>query len=390
MSALFGLRSAVLAVAAAAAFGGAAQSAAADWPALAIGPERARVAEPTWIGNAGDGSGRVFVAERRGRVVVFGGERAGAGTFLDIAERVNATKGGLRTLAFPFDFVDKRNFYVSYAAATGDLVIARFRLARDGAAADPASEQILLRVPLAGGARPGGGLAFGFDGKLYVGVGEGATTPGAPGAAAQSLASLAGKILRIDVGTATSPYAAPPDNPWARKPDARPEIWALGLSSPSALTVDARTGDVYIVDAPGERWSEIDVQAGTSAGGENYGWDVLDARDCRAPGSCAKTGFVMPAETLATSKDCALTAGAISAGGDNPQLEGIFFFGDRCSGRLRGLRRTPAGAWESRILLRGKLKIAAVGAAEDGRIFVADAGTGRVLEVVPAKGSGRP
>ena len=362
-------------------------AAAADRPALELGKEVARVAAPAFIIHAGDGSGRVFVGERGGRIVVFGGELPRQQLFLDITARVDLPGGGLRAVVFSYDFADKRSFYVSYVGKEKDLVVSRFRLVQGGDAADPATETVLLRVPRAGGERPGGGLAFGPDGKLCVGVGEGAAAKKSRGEA-QSLASPLGKILRIDVESGTKPYGVPVDNPFAKTAGARPEIWARGLGNPSWLAFDPRTGDLVVTDALGARHEEIDVLPGTSLGGENYGWNVLDGTDCRAKDPCDKAGFAMPAAVFPRSKGCELGPGAIARGGTYPEIEGDYVFGDDCSTRLKGIRRTEAGGWESRDLFDAGIRLSAVGAGENGVLFVADRRTGKVYEVRPATHSG--
>jgi glucose/arabinose dehydrogenase len=362
-------------------------AAAADRPALELGKEVARVAAPAFIIHAGDGSGRVFAGERGGRIVVFDGELPRQQIFLDIAARVNLPGGGLRAAVFPYDFADKRSLYVSYVGKEKDLVVSRFRLVQGGDAADPATETVLLRVPQAGGERPGGGLAFGPDGKLCVGVGEGTAARKSRGDA-QSLASLRGKILRIDVESSAKPYGVPVDNPFVKIAGARPEIWARGLGSPSWLAFDPRTGDLVVTDALGARHEEINVLPGTSMGGENYGWDVLDGTACRAKEPCDKAGFAMPAAVFPRSKGCELGPGVIARGGPYPEIEGDYVLGNDCSTRLRGVRRTEAGGWESRDLFDAGIRLSAVGAGENGVLFVADRRTGKVYEVRPATHSG--
>ncbi len=360
---------------------------AAERPVLALGEEVARVAAAAFIVHSGDGTGRVFVGERGGRIVVFGGEIPRQRPFLDITSRVDARSGGLRAAAFPYDFADRRRVYVSYVGKGKDLVVVRFRLAERGEAADAATEQVLLRVPRAGGERPGGGLAFGPDGKLYVGVGDG-TAVGKTGGEAQDLSSLRGKILRIDVDSTASLFGVPPDNPFARSPGARPEIWARGVGSPSSLSFDSRTGDLFFTDLPGARYDEVNVQPGKSMGGENYGWSVLDGNACQVRDACDRTGFTPPAASRSRREGCETSTAAVLGGGPYPGLEGEYLVAYGCSTRLTGIRRTAAGGWESRELLDAGIRISAIGTGENGVLFVADRRTGRVYEIRPASSAG--
>lgn len=361
---------------------------AAAWPVLGLGAEAGRVSNPAFIAHAGDRSGRLFVGERGGRVLAFGGEAPGPAAFLDIRERVSAAHGGLRGLAFPYDFVDKRYFCVSYGAATGDLVIARYRLGADGAG-DAASEQVLLRIMLPAAERPGGGIAFGLDGKLYVGVGEGEPAAASRGAA-QDRGSLAGKILRIEADPGAGARPVPADNPWAKSAGARPEIWAVGVGNPSWLGFDPKTGDLHLTDSLGDRQEELNVQPGRSAGGENYGWNLIEGTRCRPKQACPSEGFTPPAVALPRKSACELIGGAIARDSGTPGLDGIALFGDRCSGRILGLRRDDAGAWEERKLLDTDLRIAALGVGEGGEIYVADEGSGAIRRIVAGAPGKKP
>jgi hypothetical protein len=355
----------------------------APWPSIALGPELARVSSPACITHAGDASGRVFVAQRDGRIVVFAAEGGKPELFLDIAGRVSARDGGIRGLAFPYDFVDKRCFFVSYLSARRELVIARYRLAAGTGTGDAATEQVLLRVVLPQAERPGGGIAIGADSKLYVGVGEGVAARDSRGEA-QDRGSLLGKILRIDVTSAAAQYAVPTDNPWAKTQGARGEIWAMGLGNPSWLGFDEESGDLFIADSLGAEYEEIDVQPGSSLGGDNFGWNTMEGMVCRTAKPCDDAGLTKPVAVLARKKGAELTGGALPGSVQRPQFDGISFFLERRSGRLWGLRRVDNGNWRSQALSETPAKIAALGAGENGEVYVADARTGAIRQVVLA------
>jgi glucose/arabinose dehydrogenase len=366
----------------------AAAGSAGGWPALSPGREVARAREPVFITHAGDGSGRVFIGERAGRVLVLGDGAPAPVVYLDLGDRVAAEDGGLRGLVFPADFVDRRYFVLSYVGKDhGDLIVSRFRLTRAGAG-DPSSEQVLLDVPLPGAERPGGGLAFGLDGKLYIGVGEGVPAAKSRGAA-QDPASPLGKILRLDADPGAAHAGPLLDNPYAKRPGARPDIWATGLGNPAWLGVDPKSGDLYVVDSRGDRAEEVQVQPGTSMGGENYGWNVAEGKGCRGSTPCEAAGLTPPAAFLERPGACEVVGGVVPQAG-GPLPPGTAILAERCSGRILGMRPGDGEAWESQLLPAIRLRMTAVGAGDNGRIYAADGATGRIVELVASPAASRP
>jgi len=345
--------------------------------ALVVGPAIGRADQPRVIAHAGDGSGRLFVGERAGRILVLEPGAGDAKPYLDLADDTAARSGGLLGIAFPHDFVDKRRVYVSRIDRSGSFVVARFRLAGTGAAPDRASEEVLLRVELPGKARPGGGLAFGPDGRLYVGVGEGIAARKSRGAA-QDRAVLPGKILRLDIDAPGIPYAAPRDNPWINSPAARPELWAVGVGNPAWLGFDASTGDLVVTDTLGDKAEEIVIQPGTSLGGENYGWPYLEGPDCRGSGPCTSAGFTHPAVTLRHAEACEIAGAAVLEKPGPAGADGRTFVADRCSGRVWTIAVADDGAWTHVPALETGRRIAALGAGDDGGIYIADERTGTI------------
>ena len=341
------------------------------WPKIALVRDLGPFDNPTHVAHAGDGSGRLFVVEQKGRIRIAKDGAVRPAPFLDISGRVSCCGAhGLRSVAFPWDFPDKRYFYVDYTDKAGDTVIARFRVSADPDAADPNSEQILLTVKQAEADGGGGPMAFGLDGHLYVGTRGGGSASGSRDPA-QDPGSLRGKILRIDTESRTQPYGIPPDNPFVKKEGYRPEIWALGLHNPQGLSIDPKTGDLYVADAGHERWEEINVQPGRSLGGENYGWDILEGSHCRGPETCKKEGIVLPASEYDRSQGCAVAGGMVHRGKALPDLEGIYLYGDRCSGRIWGLRR-EGDAWKGKLLADTPLAISTIAEDEKGDLYVGD------------------
>lgn len=223
------------------------------------------------------GSDLLYAAQRGGGVVVFDPSTRGAALpFLDLSDRVSEAPGrGLRGLAFAPDFASSGRFYVVYDDLAGGLTVSRFHAADPELPADPASEERVLQVALDDSDHRGGAVAFGpHDGMLYLGVGDGDDD-----IVAQDEASLAGKLLRLDVSGGGPGYAIPADNPFVGQAGVRGEIWALGLHDPSRLSFDSLSGELWISDSG---WStRVEISRGAAGdGGLNYGWPTQDGSRC--------------------------------------------------------------------------------------------------------------
>ena len=253
---------------------------------------------PVQLSHAGDGSGRLFVLEKSGRIRIIKDGALVEKPFLDISEQVvTEDEQGLLNIAFPPSYPNNRRFYVSYSNPSGDTVISRFTTTDDLDIADADSEEIILIIEQLGTAHNGGTLKFGpRDGYLYIGVGDGRYAPDLSLLQhVQDPASLLGRILRIDVESGAIPYAIPPDNPFASTPGYAPEIWALGLRNPWGFAFDHKTGDLYIPDAGQSTREEVNFQPFDSEGGQNYGWPCWEG-DIRTE-ACELDGATMPVAT---------------------------------------------------------------------------------------------
>jgi glucose/arabinose dehydrogenase len=355
-------------------------AAAVDWPEIELIQVHAGFSRPVEMIHAGDGSGRLFVVEQTGRIRVIEGGEIVETPFLDISEKVKCCgESGLLGLAFPPGFSVKRYFYVNYTDTGGDTVVARYHLSGNDKLADAASEEIILTIDQPFGNHNGGKLAFGPDGYLYIGTGDGGSA-GDPDNQAQNRLSLLGKMLRIDVESGQSPYSVPPSNPFADLDDAQPEIWALGLRNPWRFSFDRETGDLYIGDVGQDSFEEVNVQLASSAGGENYGWKILEASTCFNQTECDTTGLVMPVAEYSHSLGCSVTGGQVPRSGRWPRLDGTYLYGDYCSGRIWGLRRSLHG-WESAELAETGISISAFGIDEEGSVYVLSLSPGRVYAV---------
>jgi len=345
---------------------------------------------PVHVTHAGDGTERIFVVEQEGRIRILAGGVVLPAPFLDLASLVPPRlvaggEQGLLSVAFPPGFAAKRYFYVNYTRSPdGATVVARYRVSiGDANVADPASEEIVLNVSQPFANHNGGQLAFGPDGYLYIGMGDGGSG-GDPLNNGQSPGTLLGKLLRIDVESGTAPYAVPLDNPFVGVAGVRPEIWALGLRNPWRFTFDRGTGDLYLGDVGQNAFEEVDFQPAGSPGGQNYGWNIMEGDSCYPPGTagCNRTGLALPVFVYDHSLGCSVTGGHVYRGSAIPSLRGVYLFGDLCSGRIWGIRKNGA-AWDNAVLADSTtLTITTFGEDESGNIYVANYANGELLKIL--------
>ena len=332
---------------------------------------------PVVIAHAHDD--RLFVGEQRGTVRVVRDGAVLEQPFLDITDRVRGGgERGLLGLAFPEDFAASGRFYVYYTDLNGDSVLSRFTAAGD--VADPASEQVLLTQVQPYSNHNGGQLAFGPDGYLYLGLGDGGSG-GDPQGNGQRLDTVLGKLLRLDVSGEGA--VAPPDNPFVDREGARPEIWAYGLRNPWRFSFDRETGDLYIADVGQNRFEEVNLQPAGSAGGENHGWNVMEGAECFQPRTgCDAEGLVMPILTYPHGGrwGSSISGGYLYRGSAVPELRGAYVFGDFVSGRVWRADRT-GGTWEVTLLHETGFNVSTFGEDHGGELYVADYGGGVIYRI---------
>ncbi|MCU0483028.1 MAG: PQQ-dependent sugar dehydrogenase [Chloroflexi bacterium] len=362
---------------------------AAGWepPALALAPVADGLEAPLFVGSAGDGSGRLFIVEQGGRIRTIRDGRLLAEPFLDIAARISTGgERGLLGLAFSPTFADDGRFFVNYTDAAGDTVVAEYRVsAADPDRADLASGRLVLAIDQPYANHNGGDLAFGPDGLLWIGTGDGGSG-GDPEGRAQRLDSLLGKLLRIDPDPRDgAPYAVPADNPFLGRDDARPEIWASGLRNPWRYSFDRATGDLWIGDVGQAAWEEIDVLRAGTLGRPNLGWNVMEGSHCFEPAEgCSTAGLVPPVAEYGRDAGCSVTGGYVYRGEAIAGLAGTYLFGDFCSGTIWGLE-AAADRPAARVLLQTEMAIASFGEDEAGELYVSDLGGGRVFRLTAAE-----
>lgn len=368
------------------------------------------LADPINVAAANDGSGRLFVIERPGLIRII--DRDGTllpDPFLDLSVLVqnDYLEQGVLGLAFHPDYKNNGRFFVNFTDyhTNGDTFVMEFHVSEDDPnVADRESGRLLLAFDQPYVNHNGGTIKFGPDGYLYIASGDG----GGGGDAyenAQDLSSLLGKLLRIDVEPAGGqPYGIPADNPFAEArvvqsnqitdrigeteglnleaayyhPDARREIWAYGLRNPWQFDFDPDTGDLYIADVGQFTWQEIDFQPADAGGGQNYGWDWLEATHCY-PASVedcprSQVGQLPVAEYRQGADGCSIIGIGVYRGDEFPALDGIFFNSDFCSGKVWGLQRGEDGSWVYQQLLDTELQVTGSGRDEAGNLYVTACG----------------
>ena len=343
---------------------------------LRLEPFASGLSSPVALTHAGDGSGRLYIVERDGTIRVIEPDgTVRSNPFLDISERVTAGgEQGLLGLTFHPASADNGRFYVMYTAAEeGDNTVSEFTAA-DGVA-DAASEDIVLAIPDFAGNHNGGMVAFGPDGYLYIGTGDGGGG-GDPEGNGQDPYALLGKILRVDVDGG-DPYAMPPDNPLGQGMDVAPEVWAIGMRNPWRFSFDRMTGDLWIGDVGQGTWEEIDAES-AGQGGRNYGWDTMEGPDCFSADDCDRTGLTLPVAAYSHGEgECTVIGGHVYRGELHPDLHGTYLFGDYCSGRIWGLDAAAAlesGEARHVELAQAPFSLSSFGEDESGELYAVDLG----------------
>ena len=349
---------------------------------------------PLYLTHAGDGSGRLFVVEKAGTIRVISNGVLLPTPYLDIHTQVESggSEQGLLSVAFDPNYATNGTFYIDYttnaAGHDGDTVIARYVAANPAAnAATILTTTTILAIVQPASNHNGGLLKFGPDGYLYIGMGDGGGS-GDPSNNGQSLNTLLGKLLRINVSGVPT-YTIPATNPFNQTAGAKPEIWAYGLRNPWRFAFDRLNGDLYIADVGQDAYEEVDFQSAASTGGENYGWHIMEGLHCYSPQQgCNPTGLVLPVvEYSHAVGGCSITGGSVYRGGQYPALQGTYFFGDYCTGYLWSLQRV-SGQWQMTMQLDTGMNISSFGEDAAGELYLISYASGEVFQV--ASGSPVP
>lgn len=313
------------------------------------------------------------------------------GTVLDIQDhtRRDGNEEGLLGFALDPAYPGEPYAYIYYNPSEGErrTVLSRFEVAGGGAGItiDRSTELVLLTVPQPYANHNGGKVAFGPDGMLYLGLGDGGSA-GDPHGNGQSLSGeLLGSILRIDVRNATpeSPYTIPPDNPFATGGDAEPETFAWGLRNPWRFSFDRETGGLWAGDVGQNAFEEVDI----IVRGKNYGWAVMEGGECYDASTCDRDGLTLPVASYSHDLGCSVTGGFVYRGTRIAGLEGVYLYSDYCSGTIWGLDAAAAEAGddvEPRVLLESGLQVPSFAEDSAGELYVL-AFDGNVYRLAPAE-----
>lgn len=292
--------------------------------------------KPLSLQNAGDE--RLFVVEQNGKIKIILPDNTIAPTpFLDISSKVSTGgERGLLGLAFHPNYISNGFFYINYTDVNGNTVIARYQVSNNPNEADSSSELILMNFSQPASNHNGGDLAFGPDGYLYISSGDGGEF-GDPNHRAQSLDEYLGKILRIDVDNPSggNNYGIPNSNPFVNSPDAKPEVWAFGLRNPWRFSIDETTDEIWIADVGQADIEEINKQS-LNDSGLNYGWRCYEGSQPFNLSGCPNASeLTFPfSEYTHDNGNCSITGGIVYRGSNYPQLQGLYFFADYCSGMI--------------------------------------------------------
>ncbi len=338
-----------------------------EWRPIASGLTR-----PVDVQSAFDGSGRLFIIEKYGAIRIYKDGQLYSQPFLNINDRVNddGNEMGLLGFAFHPNFEQNGYFYVNYTGDGGHTRISRFTASGDSA--DPGSEQVMMMIDQPYPNHNGGGVVFGPDDYLYLGLGDGGSG-GDPHKNGQNTSTLLGKLLRIDVNSG-APYSIPVDNPFGN------EIWAYGLRNPWRFSFDRATGDLWIGDVGQGEWEEVDYLPAGSPGGANFGWSIMEGN--HGYDGLPQSAFLLPAAEYSHSNPysgCSVTGGYVYRG-SMPEWNGIYLYGDYCEGTVWGLINVN-GQWQSQVMFETEFLITSFGEDEAGELYLAsDNGGVYILE----------
>ena len=358
---------------------------AASDPIIALQPVVSGLDHPVLVTNAGDA--RLFVVEQTGRIRIVSDGTLLATPFLDLSSQISSGgERGLLGLAFHPGYATNGRFFVYYTRSDGDIQVSEFaRSAGDANRAAAGSERPILRIEHSTYSNHNGGmLAFGPDGYLYIGTGDGGGG-GDPLGSGQNIDSRLGKLLRLDVDTASPSiaYDVPPTNPFVGTAG-DDLVWSYGLRNPWRFSFDRANGDLWIGDVGQGAWEEVDVARSAAGGGRglNFGWNVLEGDHCYNATTCVRTGKTAPiAEYPHGTGDCAITGGFVYRGSVSPLLIGRYLFGDYCSGRIWSLVASGPSPQAEVLLTDTSLQISSFGEDAAGEVYVVALG-GTIYHII--------
>jgi hypothetical protein len=341
-------------------------------PDLALDTVVTGLSHPLFVTAPPGDRNRLFIVERTGQIKILRNGAVLPTPFLDITSRVsNGSEQGILGMAFLPNYASSRAFVVYYMDPGLVSTLSRFHVpAGTPDVADAGVEDTLLTIRQPIGDHNGGMLAYGADGYLYMSVGDGGCC-GDPDGHGQDQTELLGSMLRLNVGS-SGPYTVPAGNPWATDPTIRHELWNYGLRNPWRFSFDRSTHDLYIADVGDDTREEVDVTSHTSSGAENYGWRIMEGKQCFGGGSCSQTGLTLPVLDYGHNEGCSIIGGYVYRGAAMPGLRGTYFYSDFCSAWIRSFRWNGGVATEQKQydLLDSSEFPTSFGEDADGELYV--------------------
>ena len=342
------------------------------------------LSQPTFVA-AVPGDERLLVLERVGRIrVIDPVDGLLAEPFLNIRNKVgsNSVEQGLLGLAFHPDYQGNGRFFVYYTNRDGDSVLSEFTVGADPSRAVEADERIVLEMAQPDQRHNAGMLAFGPDGYLYVGTGDGGV--GGARVNGQDPGTLLAAILRIDIDGG-EPYGIPPDNPFAAGVNGAPEVWAYGLRNPWRFSIDATDNLLYIGDVGQESREEIDVVA-LEPVGYNFGWPAVEGTRCFFERNCDPADYTGPVLDYTHDEGLSVTGGYVYRGHAIPELIGHYFYADWVKEWIRSFRFEAGSATEPQdwttALRPGQIN--SFGLDGEGEILIAT-WDGSIARIIPVR-----
>ena len=309
--------------------------------------------KPVYLTSPGNSSDTLFIIEQHGVIQRLINGEISSLPLLNIRDRVYQSKmpgdeRGLLGMAFHPQFQKNGQLFVNYIDNYDNTIISRFEVDMTSSLQTATTEQIILQFKQPYSNHNGGHLTFGSDGKLYIGVGDGGYA-GDPDENGQNINTVFGSILRLDVNQ-SFPYSIPPDNPFFNQQDARQEIWCYGLRNPWRFSFDSENGDLYIGDVGQSNWEEINYTPFHKVSGTNFGWNKMEGTHCYPDdNNCKPNSFTLPVFEYPNNANyikiligwnqnnaqgCSVTGGYVYRGESIKELQGLYIFGDYCTGKI--------------------------------------------------------
>lgn len=356
--------------------------------------------QPVHITHARDEPDRLYVVEQAGQVRIIEKGKLLVKPFLDIRDRVNSGgEKGLLSIALHPDYKNNGFIYVNYTMEKQGLqtIVSRFGKSKDGQV-KLKSEKIILKIKQPYSNHNGGQLAFGPDGYLYIGMGDGGSAND-PLSHGQNTRTLLGTLLRIDINSKgkNKNYVIPDDNPFLKAKNFLPEIWAYGLRNPWRFSFDKATKDLYLADVGQDAVEEINI---IKKGG-NYGWNIMEGDFCfsEEDARCKNGKLKSPVHVYYHPEGFSVTGGFVYRGDSIPGLCGVYLFADYVTEKIWGIRVKGGKSVKQKVLIsKGNLvrhtlsrvkpiglNISSFGEDESGELYIADHGHGRIYKIVPTQ-----